>query len=254
MRSSHVGEWLPRRAWLGGREIDYRLRRSARRSVGFVIDQHGLSVTAPRRLAEREVLLALSSKAGWIVAKLDEWRLRPPVAPPAETVWRDGDTVPYLGMPLILRLDQATRGVHLDRLTGTLTVGRATARAASDALSQAHVGAALTRWFKAMARAELGDRLAAHAARAQLRYERFALSSARTRWGSCSSRGTIRLNWRLIHLDPDLIDYVVVHELAHLLQMNHSPRFWAEVARLMPDYETRRRTLRQIPQATLPRL
>jgi predicted metal-dependent hydrolase len=70
------------------------------------------------------------------------------------------------------------------------------------------------------------------------------LSAARTRWGSCSSRSGIRLHWRLIHLEPALIDYVVAHEVAHLLEMNHSPRFWSVVERLFPGWQDARRRLR----------
>jgi len=76
--------------------------------------------------------------------------------------------------------------------------------------------------------------------------KRLSLSAARTRWGSASSDGSVRLNWRLIHFAPELIDYVVVHELAHLREMNHSPRFWAEVARVMPDHEARRAQLKKV--------
>ena len=77
------------------------------------------------------------------------------------------------------------------------------------------------------------------------------LSNARTRWGSCSSRSGIRLHWRLVHLSPALIDYVVAHEVAHLVEMNHSPRFWAVVERLYPDWREARAALRRAA-ATLP--
>jgi hypothetical protein len=77
------------------------------------------------------------------------------------------------------------------------------------------------------------------------------LSNARTRWGSCSVRSGIRLHWRLVHLRPALIDYVVAHEVAHLLEMNHSPRFWAVVERLYPGWREARAQLREAT-ATLP--
>ncbi|NCV71165.1 MAG: M48 family peptidase, partial [Betaproteobacteria bacterium] len=84
---------------------------------------------------------------------------------------------------------------------------------------------------------------------------RWQLSSARTRWGSCNAKSVIRLNWRLIHKDPMLIDYVVVHELAHLKELNHSPRFWAIVESVLPDYRERKRLLRhdQDPVNSLPK-
>ena len=73
-----------------------------------------------------------------------------------------------------------------------------------------------------------------------------ALSAARTRWGSCSLRSGIRLNWRLIHFPADTVDYVVAHELAHLREMNHSPRFWAVVGEIYPDYQAARDELKRL--------
>jgi predicted metal-dependent hydrolase len=73
------------------------------------------------------------------------------------------------------------------------------------------------------------------------------LSSARTRWGSCGPDGAIRLNWRLVHFPQQIIDYVVAHELAHLRELNHSPRFWDTVGQLFPDFDRARQWLRQFP-------
>jgi predicted metal-dependent hydrolase len=77
------------------------------------------------------------------------------------------------------------------------------------------------------------------------------LSAARTRWGSCHASGRIRLNWRLVQMPHRLIDYVVVHEVAHLIEMNHSPRFWRVVAGMVPDYASCRRELRRDAQRYL---
>jgi len=99
------------------------------------------------------------------------------------------------------------------------------------------------------AREHFAPRLAAAAARLGCPAPRLALSSARTRWGSCSADGSIRLNWRLIHLPPDLIDYVIAHEAAHLVEMNHGPRFWATVERLYPDWRAARARLKQVGMA-----
>lgn len=76
-------------------------------------------------------------------------------------------------------------------------------------------------------------------------YNRIFIKEQKTRWGSCSSLGNLNFNWKLILLDEELLDYVVVHELAHRKQMNHSPTFWAEVERVLPDYRERRRRLKE---------
>lgn len=242
--------WRIRQVELGGTPLSYRRRRSTRRTVGFMIDASGLSVSAPRRLSEAELERILAGKARWILSKLAQWRERPPPAAPLP--WEDGDLVPLLGKPLVLRLDARQSGVRHDALAGVLTVGRA--RGSALPPDQAVIRRALGVWFRCQAREALGARLAARAAHAGLHYNAFALSSARTRWGSCSSRGAIRLNWRLVHLDETLIDYVVVHELAHLREMNHSARFWQVVQDMMPDYAGHRRALRQLSPASLPDL
>ena len=92
----------------------------------------------------------------------------------------------------------------------------------------------------------LTQRLNQHAPLLGVRWSRLSLSHARTRWGSARQDGHIRLHWRLVHLPLSLVDYVVVHELAHLHEMNHSPRFWAWVERILPDHRERRVSLRQV--------
>ena len=102
-------------------------------------------------------------------------------------------------------------------------------------------------WLKKQAKALFEQRLQHFAPLLGVRWHKLSLSSAHTRWGSARNDGHIRLNWRLIHLPISQIDYVVVHELAHLREMNHSPRFWDTVGEVMPDYAQRRQALRQTP-------
>lgn len=105
----------------------------------------------------------------------------------------------------------------------------------------------MERELRRMAAAELPARLlelaTIHGLKDKIR--RITVRSQRTRWGSCSRRGTISLNWRLVQLSPSVSDYILLHELAHLLHLNHSAKFWAEVARLCPDYEHAESWLRQ---------
>ena len=84
-----------------------------------------------------------------------------------------------------------------------------------------------------------------YAKRLGVSYQKIRIGNQRTRWGSCSSKGTISYNWRLILMPEEIMDYVVVHELCHLLEMNHSPRFWRLVAEVLPDYAKRRTWLKQ---------
>lgn len=110
----------------------------------------------------------------------------------------------------------------------------------------ARIATAVQTWLRKQALARLQQGVAHYAPPMGVRPTQLALTNARARWGSASAQGHIRLHWRLIQLDPALFDYVLVHELAHLHEMNHSPRFWAHVQAAMPDYAQRRERLRQI--------
>ena len=108
-------------------------------------------------------------------------------------------------------------------------------------------------WLQQRAGDRFGARLAYFLQRTGLTIRRWRLSSAATRWGSCTSDGTIMLNWRLIHFAPDIIDYVIAHELAHLREMNHSQDFWTQVGHILPDFEKAKQALRRHDPAALPR-
>lgn len=99
--------------------------------------------------------------------------------------------------------------------------------------------------YREAARAKLSERTAFFAGRMGVSWNRIFIKETKTRWGSCSQAGNLNFNWKLILMPPEILDYVVVHELAHRKEMNHSPRFWAEVAAVLPDYRERRRWLKE---------
>ena len=231
-----------RQARLGELWVGYEFERSQRRTIGIRVGPQGLSVRAPRWAPESAVESFLQSKAGWITRKLHELRQRERQVA-QDLAWRQGDSVLFLGQSLCLALDpsHALVGAAASRQGDRLVVGLS-----QDAGSE-RVREVVQAWLRREALSLFTGRLEHFAALMGLRYRRLGLSSASTRWGSASVDGTIRLNWRLIHLPLELIDYVVVHELAHLRQMNHSPAFWAEVARVLPDHLQRRQALRAQP-------
>lgn len=221
-----------------GRRVDYTLVRRRRRSIGFMIDDRGLTVTAPNWVGHAAVADAVDEKRRWIMRKLDEWRHYEQRRERLAGAWRDGGRIRYLGRPCVL---VSARG-------GT----RFEAGDPHDTLHLPDDGddlrALAERWIREQAGEWLDGRLAHFSARSGLRPSRWRLSNARTLWGSCTAQGVIHLNWRLMHLPPDLIDYVVVHELAHLREMNHGPAFWALVEQVLPDYDARRSRLREMPE------
>jgi len=230
-----------RRIVLGAQPVDFELRRSSRRSIGFMINDDGLRVTAPKRLTLAEVDSAIRAKQRWILTKLyerGERRAQRLQNPPLR--WVDGARLPYMGGEITLRLREAAcRRCAFDPATRELSASMA------QELEEGQLKECVRLWFQDEARRVFTERLDDYAARLGVTYKTLALSSAGTRWGSCTVAGNIRLNWRLIHYPLPLIDYVVAHELAHLREMNHSPRFWAAVGSVYPDYEGARLALRK---------
>lgn len=233
-----------RRIQLGSHAIDYVLRRSSRRSIGFMIDDDGLRVTAPKRLNLSEIDSAIRAKQRWIVTKLEERgerRVLRQTRPPVQ--WVDGAELPYLGGAIVLRLQPAARShCRFDETARELHVG------VVDGLQEWQLRERVRLWLQAQARTLFAERMAAYAPRLGVSYRSLNLSSAGTRWGSCTVGGSIRLNWRLIHFPLSLVDYVVAHELAHLREMNHSPQFWATVGSVYPDYDGAKAALRKLSQ------
>lgn len=229
-----------RHVHLGEHRIGYELKRARRRSIGFVVGEDGLSVSAPRWVAQGDIDTALRAKAGWIVRKLLDQgeRLRRLAA--ARVDWHDGTELAYLGRSLRLQLGAPVPEPHLvDGGAPVLQLGL-------PADTQPGVlRDTVLRWLQRRALQHYAERCAHYAARLGVQARQIRLSAATTRWGSATSNGTIRLHWRLMHFSPETIDYVVVHELAHLREMNHSPAFWAVVRSVLPDFETARATLKQ---------
>ncbi|MEN3275526.1 MAG: hypothetical protein V7631_1316 [Massilia sp.] len=226
---------------LGQYAVDYELKRSTRRSIGFMIDDDGLHVTAPRRATLPEIDNAIRAKQRWILTKLHErGERRAKRAERAPLRWEDGARLPYMGGDITLRLQDAARShCVFDPETRELQLG------VTPGLSEWQLKERVKLWFQAEAKRLFVERLDLYAPRLDVHYRSLTLSSAGTRWGSCTIAGNIRLNWRLIHYALPLIDYVVVHELAHLREMNHSPRFWAVVGSVFTDYDGARLELRR---------
>ncbi|MDP5007416.1 MAG: M48 family metallopeptidase, partial [Glaciimonas sp.] len=190
---------------------------------------------------------AIREKQRWIFNKLNEFRTRSDRRLQPQTQWCDGGTLPYLGDNITLRIHAAqVAGIQFDAEAATLTV------CLPDHASEQQLKDRVLGWLQLEAKRLFGERLPLYAEKLGVTFKSYALSSATTQWGSCTADGKIRLNWRLMHFSLPLIDYVIAHELSHLREMNHSPRFWATVQSIFPEFETARKTLRDSAQETLP--
>lgn len=214
--------------------LAYRIRESRRRrTLSLELRADGsVHVAVPRGLRLAEVRRFVESRRAWIESK----RALLAQAAPRRLPLESGTRLPYLGSELTLIVEQRpTARALCRREQGALVVRAAHAPSTQRALEA---------WYRRQALAHAGERVAHFARLVGRAPRRLTIRAQRTRWGSCSARGSISLNWRLMQATPAILDYVIVHELCHLLVPNHSARFWAEVGRVLPDYPERRAALR----------
>ena len=210
---------------LPDRELPYRLERSSRRrSIGLKITADGLIVVLPARAPLQEAERAIQSKLKWILEKLalPQRAAIEPLAAGGSVLWQ-GEYRRVLPTSGRTRLEPDI--LYVSELSP--------------------LPVSLMRFYQRSAKPYFLQRLACWSAHMGLQPRQLFLSSAKSRWGSCTALGDIRLNWRLMQAPPQVIDYVVIHELAHLAELNHSPRFWAIVAAACPDWKTHRLWLKQ---------
>jgi len=219
-----------RQLLIGPHVVPYALNQRARRRLTLTIDDRGLRVGAPLAISLAEIEAFVRQHGDWVIARLAE--LASPTRPRHLSI-RDSTHLPILGKDIEIRV---LPGFNRSRWIGdTLLL---------ETRSDADLGQQARRAVQKRALAHFDERLNHFAPRIGVGMPRLGLSSARTRWGSCSAASGIRINWRLIHLPPHLGDYVVIHELAHLIEMNHSPRFWSVVSSTCPEWKAARAELK----------
>ena len=237
-----AGAALTRSVLLDGRPVEYRFERRRRRTIGIRVGESGLSVAAPLRAPWREIEGFLREKARWILEKLDE---RASWGTPVTIFGANGERLPVFGREVVLLVSAGRKRIAVEEEGLSIQLAEPHRRGAVRKL--------LIEWLKSRAREHFTARAAHYAARLGLAAPPVAISGARTRWGACTADGRIRLTWRLAQLAPELGDYVVAHEVAHLVELNHSERFWALVEWLYPHWREARAGIERAALA-LPRL
>ena len=207
--------------------------RTKRKSIALIVEPDGrLVVRAPMRISDADIKHLVKQKERWIREKQKQVKDKSAQSQPK--VYMDGEEFLYLGksyqLKIVADLNPAlvlSRKFYLSRR----------------ALPKAEI--VFTEWYREQARAVVSERVNLYAARHGFTYRKIRITSARTRWGSCSSMGNLNFTWRLVMAPPEVVDYVVVHELAHLRVNNHSKEFWKQVERIMPDYKQRLKWLKK---------
>ena len=204
-----------------------------RKSIALIIEPDGrLVVRAPMHVSEADIKHLVKQKERWIREKQKQVKDKSLQSKPK--VYMDGEEFLYLGKSYKLKI--------VADLNPALVLNR---KFYISRRAMPKVESVFTEWYREQARAVISERVKMYATRHGFKYRKIRITSARTRWGSCSSMGNLNFTWRLVMAPPDVIDYVVVHELAHLRVNNHSKEYWNQVERILPDYKRRRRWLKE---------
>jgi predicted metal-dependent hydrolase len=208
--------------WKHGIRVDVTFRPRARRYL-LALQANGIArLVIPRRGTEAEGLRFLDRSEEWLLKRVAQWHSRSPARLP----WTEGTRFLFRGEEAILRVEESTAGVKLAFADQVVRLKRAL----PDYRATIHAH------LRRMAEKELSVRTRELAQAHGIAVKRVSIRAQKTRWGSCSARGTISLNWRLIQAPPFVVDYLIIHELMHRREMNHSKRYWKLVAEAFPDY------------------
>ena len=233
---------------LDGELLNYELMRSPKRvkTITFTFDENrGFRLAVPHDTTDGQIADFLKSREHWLR------KLRAvPVTPIDPKDWDAGVMLPFRGREITAKVDPCMEMGSRDRISVQLSMDGNRLRIGvpegmEDGEKGDLIGAEIVLWYNDEARNYLPARLAHWSELTGLRPARVRISHARKRWGSCSLNQTVNLAWRLVMLPDELSDYVIVHELAHLQEMNHQQSFWDLVESIMPDAKERRKALRK---------
>jgi len=219
--------------------IEFTLTKSRRKTLAIIVEAPGrVSVKAPVGLSDDEVISRVKSRAKWIVQKLYDLKNIEAVATKKEFV--NGELFLYLGRSYSLQLiiDKGLKKPVVNLYNSKLIV---TTPAGDEEL----IKKALEAWYRSKAKEQITERIKYYQLQVGAIPARVTVKEQKKRWGSCSSKGNLNFNWKAVMAPSPVLDYIIVHELCHLIHLNHSRQYWDLVAAILPDYKKRREWLKE---------
>lgn len=219
--------------------IEIEVVYSRRRTIAIKIEINGnIKVYAPKGTSRRIIGDMVSSKADWIIKNLHE--VKSIRTQEAKREYIDGESLTYLGQdyPLQLKVNPELKKMTVRLSDDKFLVDTPVADAAA-------IRGGLEAWYRFMGADHINARLNYYQSLLDVNPSRVTIRNQKTRWGSCSSKGNLNFNWRLMMAPAEVIDYVVVHELSHMIHLNHSKNFWNQVSVILPDYRARKDWLKK---------
>ncbi len=215
--------------------ITARLVRSRRKTAAINVREGEVSIRVPLRFPEAAVIAFIDSKSGWIKQKLQEQRQ---VIIANQRSFTEGELLRYLGRNYRLAIRSASQPlvcISGDNVQVHLPISEQHAES---------IRGVLINWYRQQAKSLLQDKVVQFKLMIGVEPEKLTIRTCKSRWGSCSASGRLMFNWKIIMAPEAVVDYLVVHELCHMLEHNHSPLFWQQVERVLPEYRQQRRWLK----------
>lgn len=223
--------------------LNYKIVRSQRKTIGIIIkvDQE-LLVRAPQTTSLKNIERLLHKKTDWILRKLKKVAQIKPA--PAAKKFINGEQFSYLGQKYELIIKNSSAAAKVELFSNKIIVNYPAVQQGDYQARQPIIRKILVDWYRKQAKIKIEQRILNYKDLLGVEPNRIVVKKQRKRWGSCSSKGNLNFNWKIIMAPPPIIDYLVVHELSHLVHANHSKAFWQTVASLIPEVEKKREWLR----------
>jgi Predicted metal-dependent hydrolase len=225
-----------------GAKIQFTLVRSHRKTIGITITKDGdIKVAAPIRTTEKQVIEIVHKKASWIIKKLEEIS-KSQLKPINDKKYSNGTLILFLGKEYILSICRE-RGLHKPEVK--LNTDYLNIILPEDSITdEILIKVVLRKWYISQFEVIIRERIARYSAIVGVSPSKVTIREQKTRWGSCSTKGNINLNWRIVMAPLDVLDYVIVHELCHMRRMDHSTKFWGIVESILPGFAESRKWLK----------
>ena len=229
---------------IGKQTIDYEIIRSDRKSIGIIVDKDSnLVIRAPIKTDKEKIKEVISDKSEWILEKLEKVGEIKPAPKPKEFL--SGEKLSYLGRKYRLKVKPADIDkARIKLYQGRFLIDYPKAFEGDDGKRISVIRDALTEWYRGKAKIKIKERVDKYREELGVKPNSIKIKNQKTRWGSCSSLDNLNFNFKIIMAPMSIVDYIVVHELAHLIYDNHSREFWQTIKSIIPDYEERREWLR----------
>jgi len=219
--------------------IEFAVTYSRRKTIAITVEAPGrVRVKAPVGLSEETIIKKVKSKGQWIIQKLREVKNIKAAAPKKKFI--NGESFLYMGQnySLWLTIDQKLKKPAVKLYGGQLIIN-------APSSDEEFIRKTLETWYRSQAKQEIEERIKYYLPAIGAKPNRITIKEQKRRWGSCSSQGNLNFNWKAIMAPAAVLDYIIVHELCHLIHFNHSRDFWKLVATILPDYKNRRQWLKE---------